>query len=146
VIRVVTVIAVVIAGAGACNNSRQETAGGFGGIWHVHTFSLTIQPNGHGVFEWPLHAGCGPPLGPCPAPNGSDAGHADFSMTSRTATTAVGSITGSNQPYVVPNGPATLTRGPNDVIKLQFASRPAIEAYSYLCGVKTDPNIVNCGA
>lgn len=131
----------------ACDSSvHRQSAGRFAGYWHVHTFSLTIQHDGAGTFEWPLHTDCGPPLGPCPSGNASDHGRATFSLASATSTTAMGVVSGSNQQYVVPDGSVSLTIGSEDVVNLQLATPPAVPSYAYLCGEKANANVVNCGA
>lgn len=130
-----------------CGSSvHGQSAGPFTGYWHVHTFSLTIQHDGAGVFEWPLHTDCSPPLGPCSAGNSSDQGRATISLTSVSSTTATGRVSGSNQQYVVPDGSVSLTIDTENVVHLRFTTPPAVPSYAYLCGEKTNANLVNCGA
>lgn len=140
-------LALVISG---CSTSHRVSAGPLGGVWHVHTNYLTVR-SGSGDFSWPVHEFCGagiPP--PCDTLSSTgeigDGGHAHLTLSSRAGAVAAGTVSGSSEPSVVPNGPVQLRLGPNDVLYLHFSRAPQIGAFSYLCGPKTDRSATNCGA
>jgi hypothetical protein len=124
------------------------------GTWNVHTFYLTIQSNGTGHFQWPIHVTCGTGVGegppPCDtvAPSGeiTDGGHATLTIERRSARSANGLIIGTTDPTTVTDGEVTISRGSNDVLYLRFSTPPASRAYSYVCGPKTNRDLINCGA
>ena len=124
-------------------------AGPFAGTWHVHTFYLTIQSNGTGSFQWPIHVPCGTGLGqgppPCDtvSPSGviTDGGHAKLTIESRKGRSVEGLISETTDPTTVRNGRVTISLGSNDVLYLRFSTPPATLAYSYVCGPKTNSGL-----
>lgn len=137
-------------------------AGPLAGIWHVHTYYLSIYTDGHGVFTWPIHTTCGTGPGQGPPPcdalrNGSetvDGGYATLTITQRAGDSATGLIASSTDPSTLPNGSVSLHLAPNDLLYLETATPAAVHAYDYLCGqeaasLPTADQVaqqINCGA
>lgn len=134
----------------ACGHPPTHPLGAFSGYWNVHVYSLTIESDGAGRFNWPLGRDCGPPFEPsstlCPPLGAEVQASAQRSLIRIANRRYLGEITGSPQTYVVPDGPVQLSVGPNDVLNLHFSQSPQIRAYDYLCGAKTNRSITNCGA
>lgn len=127
------------------------SAGPLRGTWHVHTFYLTIQADGSGAFRWPIHTSCASRVaGPCDQISASgvitDGGRGSLKLSSRSGATGRGVVSASTDPSVLPDGPVRLTVGANDVLYLAFARSPAVHAFDYLCGPRTDTSKINCGA
>ena len=137
-------------------------AGPLAGIWHVHTYYLSIYTDGHGVFIWPIHTTCGTGPGQGPPPcdtlrNGSeiiDGGYATLTITQRVGDSATGLIASSTDPSTLPNGPVSLHLAPNDLLYLHTSTPASVHAYDYLCGqqaasLPTADQVaqqINCGA
>lgn len=138
----------------ACASSRAVQAGALAGVWHVHTDYLTIDRHGNGTFRWPVHVFCGSGAGSVPAPCDTitargvitDGGHARLSLTQVHGPDGSGTVSGSSENSVVPDGPVRLHLAQNDVLELTFQTTPSVGAYVYLCGPGTDRARTNCGA
>lgn len=138
---------------GACSAGADQ-GGRAAGVWHVHTYYLTIGQHGNGTFRWPTHVFCGTGVGLGPPPcDGIDAhgeitdgGYARLSVTHMHAVDGDGTVSGSTDTSVVPDGRVHLHLGSNDVLYLTFKQQPSLRAYEYVCGTKTDTAITNCGA
>lgn len=137
-------------------------AGPLTGIWHVHTYYLSVYTDGHGVFTWPIHTTCGTAPGqgapPCDTlRNGGetiDGGYATLTITQRAGNSATGIIASSTDASTLPNGPVALQLASNDLLYLHTSTAAAIHAYDYLCGqqaasLPTADQVahqINCGA
>ena len=142
--------AAVLALLAAPGCSSASLTGPLVGVWHVHTNYLTIDQNGKGTFRWPTHVFCGDGPPPCDTISSqgviTDGGHARLVLTGIRGVDATGTVSGSSEPTVVPDGQVRLHLGPNDVLHLTFESSPSIGAYEYVCGPRTDRSKTNCGA
>lgn len=137
-------------------------AGPMAGIWHVHTYYLTLTADGHGVFNWPIHATCGTGPGDSPPPCDTlradgeiiDGGYATLTIIGRNGSSATGLIKSSTDTSTLPVGPVTLQLADNDVLYLHTQLPPASRAYDYLCGPRAialpvaeqNAQHINCGA
>jgi hypothetical protein len=111
------------------------SAGPFAGPWHLQTFNLTIQPDGRGVFEFPIKVNCGTGIGKGPPPcdkvvtkafvlNGKtqteeiriDGGRANLRLTTVGSSIAHAIIARSADQSEVPNGPAILKVTRDDLL------------------------------
>lgn len=125
------------------------------GPWDMHTFGLTIDSDGHGVFEWPDGVWCGRDgFGTEPQPcdrfvpaiaiiDGKRvhvdkdivSGHATLRLTSIATPVAHGVIRGSTVPDQVPDGPVTLRATKNDLLYVSFSTpSTGLPLLRYLCG------------
>lgn len=151
-------------------------AGVFASTWRVHTTELTINSDGRGVVQWPIHVTCGtgPGMGPPPCdrlvpatiagPQGNvlhvneiiDGGHADVLLTSVNSKFAEGRIEHSTVQSTLPDGPATFRVSKADLLYMTV-SRPTTGSpfgRSPLCGPKAaaltpaqqEAEGINCGA
>jgi hypothetical protein len=125
-------------------------AGPFADTWHLHTYAVTINPDGTGYADWRTYRTCGQDPPPCETWTGNiinDGGHATFHLTSVTGTEAQGTVDISTDPSRLPAGPLHLTLAPNDLLVIN-GQQPG------LCGstaskedaAGTAPPGVNCGA
>jgi hypothetical protein len=132
-------------------------AGRFAGAWHVHTYYVYLRSDGRGSAKWPIHTYCGtgPGEGPSPCdrlvptlvtlPDGAkateqtviDGGHATLRLTSVGSNTAHGIVTGSTEPSLLPDGPATFRLTKKDLLYVTprtWPSGPSPFRGSGLCG------------
>jgi hypothetical protein len=137
-------------------------AGPIAGIWHVHTYYLSVYADGHGVFTWPIHTTCGTAPGQGPPPcdtlrNGNeiiDGGYATLTLTQRSGGSATGIVASSTDPSTLPSGPVSLQLGSNDLLYVHTSTSAAAHAYDYLCGqqaaslptAQQNGLRINCGA
>lgn len=137
-----------------CSSVHSIRSGSLAGVWHVHTYYLTIDQHGSGTFRWPTHVLCehGVGFGPTACdtinPHGliSDGGHARLTLTRTRGLEGVGTVSSTSEESVVPDGKVQLRLGPNDVLKVRFEHPPSLRAYEYLCGPTTNTSTTNCGA
>lgn len=149
----VAVLGLLTALLASCGGAATK-AGPLTGTWHVHTFYLTVQSDGTGTFQWPIHLTCGTGVGKGPSPcdtvssSGeiSDGGHATLTIERRSGSSAAGMISATTDRTTVTEGGVKLSLGANDVLYLKFSAPPATLAYSYVCGPKTNRALINCGA
>lgn len=90
-------------------------AGPFAGTWSHHGVGMTIDASGTGSASWRTYATCGQDPPPCDTFSGDvidDGGHATFTVTALSATTASGKVVASADPHSAPVGPMTMTLDP----------------------------------
>ena len=126
--------------------SGSVAAGRFAGTWHVHTWYVMIGADGHGSAKWPI----GTPRGI------SDGGRARIRLTSVSGTRAEGVISGSTEPSVLPDGPATMRVTSDDLLYVTPAGPTTSSPFgrSGFCGPKAaalsiaqqQAAHINCGA
>ena len=145
-IRTLAAVGGLLIATASCGGASRATLDPFTGYWHVHVYTLTIRSDGSGLFQWPLDRYC-PPPSPCPLSAAQDQGSANLTLVDLSRGRYFGLVNASNQPSVVPNGPVTLTLGSQDLIRLEFQTHPVAAPYAhYLCGTRTNVEVVNCGA
>jgi hypothetical protein len=84
-----------------------------GGWWH-HGFDVTINADGSGEASWRIYSWCSTPgtLPPCDSMQGNmiiEGGHATITFDHVESPTAFGTVTGSADQKVLPNGTARFT-------------------------------------
>jgi hypothetical protein len=136
-------------------------AGPIAGIWHVHTYYLSVTPDGNGVFTWPVGIPCptGVEQGPrCDTVRNSgeiiDGGYATLTVTQQAGDSATGIISSSTDPATLPDGQVALRVAPNDLLYISTTTAPTSRAFDYLCGqqaasLPTAQQVaehINCGA
>ena len=84
----------------------------FGGTWHFHTTSVTIQADGRGSVTWPG------PLAPGESEATAVPGTAEIRLTSVNGDRATAMVTDSTEASVLPNGPAQLQVSSQDLLYL----------------------------
>lgn len=87
-------------------------AGAFAGAWYHHGIAMTIAAAGNGTADWRTYSTCGQDPPPCDTFAGNvieDGGHATFTVTAATATTANVQVLASTDRKEVPLGSSTMT-------------------------------------
>lgn len=118
-------------------------AGPFTGGWYHHGIGVSITASGSGTAEWRTYATCGQDPPPCDTFSGNliiDGGHATFTVTATSPTTATGQVEVTTDAKTAPVGPMTMTLDPAHHL-LYWSDVPA----TAFCGPQSAPDSP-CGA